>query len=95
MWYFYYVCALELCGFLKTISVQLLLPPINMGTCAAGAYTNRLCAAQVSLDWLKPAQTSFTSADWGRGGGFIGLCGLEGATYHADLIYNVYVKYNL
>lgn len=31
----------------------------HSGSHAAGAYTNRLCSAQASVVWLKPAYTGF------------------------------------
>lgn len=44
----------------------------HSGICAAGVYTNRLCAAQASADWLKLAYTGFYLS-WLVRGEFLGL----------------------
>lgn len=44
----------------------------HSGICAAEAYTNRLCAAQVSVDRLKLAYTGFYLS-WLVRGEFMGL----------------------
>lgn len=53
---FWCVC---LCVYLGVVWVPQRNPSPAALTHAAGAYTNRLCAAQASVVWLKPACTGF------------------------------------